>query len=313
MMIEQIWHALRGAAGETVQRRVDADHPLDLYVDFEPPDRPGLVAVCPCQPPQIRPLRAVTIESGHRGDGRWTLRLSLDVPALLPVFAALCRDIIEFTRLGVTEDRLAAAVVSRLDHWRNLLEKDASGLGESALRGLIGELSVLETILDLLTPAAAIGSWTGPLGTPQDFLLPSGHRVEVKAARRGARTVLIHGLRQLDPGGDTLELAVVRMEDTGSNAENAVSAPMLVERIERRIAVDPEAAAGFRASLAFAGWREHPRNADLVVRIVGIDRYPVGAGFPRLIAAAVPPGIEDADYTIALPAAEPMADGGRVV
>ena len=300
-MIEQLWQELRLAGGPALQRRVDSSHPLDLYVDFEAPNRPGLVAVCAHQPPTVRPLRAVTVEHGRRGDGRWTLRLSLDMPGLLPVFAALCRDIIDFTRTGVGEERLAAAVVGRLDRWRHLLEKDASSLGENALRGLIGELSVLEAELDVLTPAEAIASWTGPLGTPQDFLLPSGHRIEVKAARRDARTVRIHGLDQLESGTDTLELAVVRMEETGAGAGGAISAPMLVARIEQKIAADPEALAMFSGSLAFAGWREHPRHSEVVVRIIAIDRYQVGPDFPRLTSAAVPQGIEDADYTIVLP------------
>jgi hypothetical protein len=310
-MIEQLWHALRGTAGETVQRRIDAEHPLDLYLEFEPPDRPGLVAVCPSQPPRIRALRAVTVESGHRGDGRWTLRLSLDVPALLPVFAALCHDIIEFTRSGVTEDWLGATIVARIDHWRNLLEKDATGLGEAALRGLIGELSMLETIFDALSPIEAIAAWTGPLGSPQDFLLPSGHRIEVKAARRGARTVRINGLRQLDPGTDTMELAIVRMEDTGPDADGAISGSALIDRIRQRIAADPEALAAFSASLAFCGWHDHAEHAELVVRVVGIERHQVDAGFPRLVASSVPSGIEDADYTITLPLAAPPSNAGR--
>jgi hypothetical protein len=300
MMIEQLWQELRLAGGVALQRRVDASHPLDLYVDFESPNRPGLVAICAHQPPAVRPLRAVTVEHGRRSDGRWTLRLSLDVPSLLPVFATLCRDIIEFTRSGVSNEQLAAAVVGRLDRWRHLLERDTSNLGDTALRGLIGELSVLESELNMLTPAEAISSWTGPLGTPQDFLLPSGHRIEVKAASRDARTVRIHGLNQLDPGADTLELRVVRMEETGASAEGAISAPMLVERVMQRISGDPEALAAFTTSLAFAGWHTHPRHDELTVRVVAIDRYRVGPDFPRLTPANVPPGIEDADYTIVL-------------
>ena len=40
MRIEELWTTLRREAVEA-QRRVDATHPLDLYADFEPPDRPG--------------------------------------------------------------------------------------------------------------------------------------------------------------------------------------------------------------------------------------------------------------------------------
>ncbi len=57
----------------------------------------------------------------------------------------------------------------------------------------------------------------------------------------------------------------------------------------------------FRASLAFAGWHEHPKHHELVVRVVGIERFAVSEYFPKLTRALVPDGILDADYTIALP------------
>jgi Putative PD-(D/E)XK family member, (DUF4420) len=300
--IEELWRALRSAGHKTLQRRVNATHPLDLYVAFEPPDRPGFIAVCGTKPPLIRPLRSVTIEDGHRADGRWSLRLTLDEPKLLPVFATLCHDIADYTREGVTEAQLAQAIAARLDHWRRLFERDSSGLSEAELRGLIGELAVLERLLDTLASHEAIAAWTGPIGTPQDFLLPSGQRIEVKAARRDARTVRINGLAQLDPGNDPLDLAVVRMEDTGLNAEGATTASALIARIEARLAADPDALTTFRVSLAFAGWQENARQSTVVVRVLTIERYGVDHSFPRLTRATVPTGIQDADYTIGLPA-----------
>jgi hypothetical protein len=77
---------------------------------------------------------------------------------------------------------------------------------------------------------------------------------------------------------------------------------MLVERVRSRISDDPEALAAFNSSLAFAGWHDHPLHNDLVVRVVSIDRFQISTDFPRLTAASVPRGVEDADYTIALPA-----------
>jgi len=54
--IEELWTSLRRESVEA-QRRVDATHPLDLYVDFEQPDRPGLVLFCDERP--NAPLRCV--------------------------------------------------------------------------------------------------------------------------------------------------------------------------------------------------------------------------------------------------------------
>jgi hypothetical protein len=304
--IEELWRTLRNAGNQALQRRVDAAHPHDLYVEFEPPSRPGLVAVCGTRPTAIRPLRSVSIQDGHRADGKWSLRLSLDEPSLLPVFAALCHDIVGFTRTGVTEGQLAAAIISRLDRWRRLFERENTGLKEAQLRGLIGELSVLECLLGRLPASEAIASWTGPLGTPQDFTLSTGRRIEAKTVRRDARTVRINGLAQLDPGDDPLDLAVVRVEDTGANADGAVTAPLLVDRIGTRLADDPDALASFRTSLAFGGWHDNPKHQAVVVRVLSIDRYQIEQGFPRLIRTTVPDGIQDADYTIVLPTGYPV-------
>ena len=69
--------------------------------------------------------------------------------------------------------------------------------------------------------------------------------------------------------------------------------------------------ASFSASLSFIGWRDHPGNAELCVRVVGIERHLVDVGFPRIVASIVPSGIEDADYTIVLPLLVPPIDVGR--
>jgi hypothetical protein len=302
LTIEQLWHQLRTSPGGPRQRRVDASHPLDLYADYEPPDRPGLVAVCGTRPANTRPLRALHVEEGARADGRWSLRIVLNEPQLLPVFAALCRDIIAFTRSGIDETGLAAAVIGRIDRWRNLFERDAAGLGESALRGLIGELVVLETeVLPSLSARDAVAAWTGPLGTPQDFLLPSGNRIEVKTIGRDASTISVNGLAQLDAGVDPLVLLVVRAQVTGPSAPGAVTVPLLVSRLRNRLSQDPDALTAFDSALAFGGWYDHPSHGEFALRPLAIEAHDVGPDFPRLTVASVPTGVEDANYTVVLP------------
>jgi hypothetical protein len=307
--IEALWQNLRQRGGAKAQQRVDADHPFDIYVDFDPPNRPGLIVVCPHRPPGPRQFKAVAIDVGERADGRWSIRIALDEPQLLPVFSALCRDIIEVTRQGVTEAQLASTLLSRVENWRSLLEKDTTALDSSALRGLIGELTVLESLMGEMTASEVLASWVGPLKMPQDFLLPSGHRIEVKAVRRNAISVRINGLDQLDPGADTMEVVVVRLEDTGSSAPDAVTVPVLVNRIVENLAADQDASRMFQASLAFAGWHEHPKHHELVVRVTRIERFTVSEDFPRLTRALVPEGIQDTDYTILLPDISGVAVG----
>ena len=286
-----------------VHRRIDETHPLELYAEFEQPDRPGLVLFCPAKPPDARPLRTLCIDRGRRQDGRWWLRLSLSSPDLQPVFAALCRDIVTFTRSGIKDTAAAAAILTRLERWRALLEGDGKGLTHSALRGLIGELLILEAdLLPHLPALDAVGSWTGPLGTAQDFLLPSGRRIEVKAVRPEATTVRINGLEQLESSSDPLTLAIVRLADAGAEAEGTVTAPRIIERLRGHLAQDPAALNEFDSRLAAAGWRQHPDHDSVAVRVVAIERHPVGSDFPRLTRRTVPAGVDDADYTITPPA-----------
>ncbi len=306
--IEQLWIELQRFSGGPRQRRVDATHPMDIYADLEPPDRPGLVVVCGTEPATPRALRAILVEHGARADGRWSLRIGLEEPSLVGVFAALCRDIIACTRSGIDEARLAEVAVGRIERWRHLLERDSDGLGLPVLAGLLGELHFLDAnLLETLTLRDAVIAWTGPRGTPQDFLLPTGTRIEVKTAAQDATGVRISGLDQLDSGVDPLMLAVVRVQVTGEAATGAVTVPILIERLRARLAGDADALIDFEAALASAGWHDHPSHDKFAARPIAIEMHDVIPGFPRLSAKSVPAGVEDADYTITLP------PGGRIV
>lgn len=299
--IEELWCSLRREA-VGAQRRVDATHPFDLYADFEQPDRPGLVLFCEEHPNNLPELKAIGIERRQRQDGRWSMRIFLDEPRLLPVFAELCRDIIEHTRSNVDLTRASGLVLSRIERWRNLMQPQSAGLSRSELKGLIGELLVLETqLLPALGPDQAVSAWTGPLGTSQDFRLPDGLKLEVKALDRNADRVRINGLDQLDGGGDPLQLVAVRLEDTGRDAEGVLTASRLIARLRERLRDAPEALQSFEMLLRFARWDDAKDTDAVAVRLNRIDRHEVNGTFPRIIPATVPPAVADASYTIVLP------------
>src|SRR5262249_42729611 len=150
------------------------------------------------------------------------------------------------------------------------------GLGEACLRGLIGELLVLEAeLLRQLPMAVAVAAWKGPHGFPQDFLLPSGTRLEVKTISRDADTVLIHGLLQLDADSDPLALVVVRAQVTGASAPGAVTAPLLVTRLREKLTEEPDALVAFDAALAALGWHDHPAHDRFALRPLILEAHDV--------------------------------------
>jgi hypothetical protein len=301
MKIEELWTSLRREAVEA-QRRVDATHPLDLYADFEPPDRPGLILLCDERPNDAPPMHAIGLERRRRQDGRWSMRVFLEEPRLLPVFAELCHDIVEFTRRNAHTASPSGLVLSRIDRWRSLMQPQAAGLTRSQIRGLIGELLVLEKeLLPVLLPDQAVSAWTGPLGASQDFRLPDGRRLEVKAVDHESDSVQINGLEQLDSGGDPLQLVVVRLEDTGIDAEGAITASRLITQLRATLTPAPAALQTFEVLLGFAGWVDAVDADSVVVRLERIDRHDVGDAFPRLTPSNVPAGITQVTYEVLLP------------
>jgi hypothetical protein len=301
MKIEELWTSLRREAVEA-QRRVDATHPLDLYADFEPPDRPGLILLCDERPNDAPSLQAIGIERRQRHDGRWSMRIFLEEPRLLPVFAELCRDIVEFSRHNAHSALPSGLVLSRIERWRSLMLPQPAGLSRTQMRGLIGELVVLEEeLLSVLLPDQAVSAWTGPLGASQDFHLPDGRKLEVKAVDRQSDRIHINGLDQLDSGGDPLQLIVVRLEDTGIDADGAITAGRLISRLRARLHEAPAALQTFEVLLGSAGWVESAETDAVVVRLERIDRYDVCADFPRLTPETVPAGVIEATYEVLLP------------
>ncbi|MFI9836316.1 PD-(D/E)XK motif protein [Nonomuraea sp. NPDC051941] len=184
-----------------------------------------------------------------------------------------------------------------LDEWRELLRRRGGLLGEDALRGLFGELIILEQIL-AAAGAHDLSVWRGPDREPHDFRLAEGD-LEVKTLGATGSTVRIHGIEQLEPpeGGD-LHLVVVRLVAD----LDGIALPDLVERIRPKVG-DHRA---FSLALARAGYGEadgeHYRDRRFAV--TQIAALAVGDGFPRIspssLADTLPDEIGALSYTLDL-------------
>lgn len=298
--IDALW-ALAEADGPGGAVRVSAAHPADLFAATDATGRRGLLLVTSAEPPARPSLDAVEVTCARRHDGRWALGIWLrDVP-LQPLFERLCGDLIDSTRTALPAEA-ASLLLARLVRWRELLEAGTGPMTLSKLRGLVGELLVLERCLDHWGPADVVAGWVGPLGGPQDLVLP-GRRVEVKAATPAARSVHISSVEQLDVS-EPLTLAVVILATLAGG--DGIAPNQLVERVEQRISeTGPDLAAQFRQRLDALGYLPDPLYSAPMFRLDAIDFYNVAGDFPRLRKLSVPSGNEHVSYELMLASCTP--------
>lgn len=298
--IEMIWSSLETGGDIGGARRVDDEHPCDLYAALDPLGRPGLVLVTAEAPPVPTAFDAVDLTVSHRADGRWNLGIWLRSETLHSLFGRLCHDLVESSR-DVVPAGAAGHILSRLVRWRKLLQAgDSAALPPSELRGLLGELIVLQRCLETWPPTEVIHGWVGPLDAPQDFTLPS-LRIEVKTIRPGSTTVRISSVDQLDVADAALLLCVITLASAETGTD-AFSPAQLVDGIRRRLiqAGVPGAILEFDSRLAAGGYTDLDEYEHRLFRLEAIRFFEVRDDFPRIRRADLSDGIADANYEVEL-------------
>lgn len=213
------------------------------------------------------------------------------------VFAELVGEILIRLRDGQAP---AKAVSGTISDFRTLLlgqgRKDPS---KSELMGLVGELAILNRLVDL--KPGAIAAWTGPFGQRHDFR-SGDHGMEVKTSGRAdAGRLCINGFRQLQPPeGGTLFLAHVRLE-------RADEGPLSVAGLCNSIIEAGAPRDSLMSALSEIGCDEpfDERWNSTRFSFEGLDMYRVEKGFPRLspdefLEGALPGGVVTVSYDIDL-------------
>jgi hypothetical protein len=296
--IEELWNVLESEAELGGARRVDESHPCDLYAGLDGRGRRGLILITDEEPPAPLLFGSVDVVASRRQDDRWSVAIWLGVPALLAPFARLCQDLIDATR-GIDPASAAGLLLTRLARWRRLLEPGAGALAVAELRGLAGELVVMDRCMHRWSPSEAVDAWVGPLDSPQDFAFP-GLSIEAKAILPTASTVRITSADQLDVVGRLL-LAVVTLANVSADSPG-VSAATLVADIRRRLAggQSPTALLEFDSKLAALGYADDPVYTATRFRVDGVRFFDVRGPFPAVRRRDLPPGVAEVLYDIEL-------------
>lgn len=227
-------------------------------------------------------------------------------------FALLADDLVQALQSGPGNPLPAVSRV--LEAWRRLFSAASdTALSEAQIKGLIGELLVLDELAEV-DPGRAVAAWMGPEGGRHDFRAGST-ALEVKAtANIDGTKVKINGLHQLEgPAGGALWLRVVQLEAVPGGD---LSIPHLVEAVLAK----GVAAASLLTKLEAAGYRdaERDRYSLPTYGLLSNLLYRVDDSFPRLIPASLSdPSLEaqltDVRYSVDVSTLPPVGEADRAV
>ena len=298
--IEELWDAVRSQTTEqNVFRRVDEHHPLDLYAGIDSAGDRVLLLVTEVVPDDAPSTGAVAVSVQQREDAEWAVIVRLSRPELAELFGRLCQDLVDTTRMA-TKTEGAVLLLRRLQRWRRLLEpRQERSLSERELRGLLGELWVLDTlVIPRLGPWPGVQAWLGPLDAPQDFLV-DGTLIEVKAVTPGAPTIPISSVAQLD-ASTPLFVGVVTLSPATESTTGAFTPALLLARVRAAIEASEAATNEFALRLAETGYDENAAYARQWYAVLRTTHYRVDESFPRLTSNDIPNGVVNVAYEVSL-------------
>lgn len=305
------WSSLHGLGDEPGWQAIPIAPalPLELQAGRRSPDNAEAVLV---GFPSIRLSTSDKLPEGQgfaveridpQGDNKLWLALTRKAAGSEDLFASMASDVVgaldDAVAAGSNEQKLLRVFIGRVGAWQEFMRKGLQALNPEAEIGLVGELTVLRSIIDAGVPAPlAVESWLGPLDALQDFELGTG-ALEVKSTLSALGIpAKIGSLEQLDDSvRQPLFVVGVRLK------QNTIgkTLPEIIDEMQCIVKGEAEAERLLAERLLAAGFIEqhsgrYSRRYTLAsIRIVEVDK-----DFPRLTLGNVPTGITKASYEIDL-------------
>lgn len=311
MSIRDAWTLLRGhdaGGGKSLRMRlINTVGDLSIYAAIAEGSKDlGLVFD---MPEAVRPTRFVN-QSGKRvsvvrltgpdiGAGRVAVLVSLRDKECEDLFGLLCDHLLSKVRTHSDAKIAINAVVDEIDRWRRFMERHRRMLDTQAVIGLIGELAVLERLIARVGKVGAIAAWRSPQGSLRDFELPEA-TIEVKSFSTSAGGLVhINDPLQLEPDdGKSLLLACQEVVSADDGVERL---PDHVRRVRTAIGSDAGLLGDFDRLLADSGYLPaHETEYREGFRLGELRAFQVSAGFPRLGPSAIPLGVKNVRFALAV-------------
>lgn len=249
------------------------------------------------KPTKIKGSDFIAVEQ-YKNDEILTLRFSLENSDLLEYFCTFCQDLLDSVKVIYDDESAYNTLRLRYYSWRQLFRPDSTGMKESEIMGLIGELLFLrDNMIPRCGIDTALNSWMGPEKTHKDFSDQSDW-FEVKTISFGKESVHISSIEQLDSDTDG-QLIVYELERM-SPSFDGIRLNQLVTEIIAHLASAAQREI-FMAKLQLYGFDFSNENDNYVYALKAEHTYFVDTeNFPRLHRAILPDAISKVQYDLLL-------------
>lgn len=277
--------------------RISTEHILELHIGLDEKGRKSIELRYPFVPKKVTGTSAIEVNQ-YKKEQYNTIRFSLCDDEISGLFYKFCEDLSEQTKHLKEEAEGYQAIINRFFQWKKMfVSSKKQFLTEPEIMGLVGEILLLRDHLSQrIGLTKALRSWSGQELTHKDFSFDNTW-IEAKAISRGAQSVKISSLEQLD-GDNEGELAIHSLEKM-STAYDGITLNKLVFET-RELFLSNEEQDLFMAQVALQGYEFNNYYDDFVYEISSFKRYRVNSEFPKLTHRDIPAAIRKAAYEISL-------------
>lgn len=278
--------------------RIDPRYDVDIFIGYDDDGRMSLAVIEKGETVSEKSTNIIEETQGIRNDGKLQLKFSLLDSSYKPMFLTVCRDIIEYC-CQKGKGKAIQSASERWKYWREVFaNKKENILSENEIKGLLGELVVLnEHFMSEYDEKTAVSAWMGPLMGHKDFEI-NNTWYEVKTVNQNASEVHISSLEQLDSPVEG-HLVVVQMEKTNEVNNLAININDYVSLIENKI-TDLNLKEEFWNRLTNVGYEYNEEYKKFNFVYYAKTYYTVKDDFPRLTRDSVNRKISSAEYSILL-------------
>ena len=287
------------SAANNSWKLVDANHPICLYVGK---DENGLYAMEYVGDfivnKKIKSSSVISINHYKTPTGEKSIVFSLVDNRWMNQFITFCNDVCKQTEiLQKNSSKGYEAVCNAYFVWQKMFKGQSDILGESEIKGLIGELLYLKDfIIPEYGPTRSIEAWSGTDKTRKDFSIDNTW-YEIKTIDVGKPTVKITSIEQLDSSTEGT-LAVFQVEKMAPSF-NGVNLNSLAESIITMFTSLQDKDV-FISKLNKAGYFPNTDYEEYVYDVKDLTEYCVNNSFPRLEKDSIPVAVASASYELLL-------------